>query len=161
MRLAVLSLYRRCLRVASFCAEDHRSWMSSYVRIRFRDDAIVRGGGPTKVMRHLREAHPEVVFSIIMGQDNLTSFHTWKDHESLVTAHRLLIYPRLNPGAKAPPPSPTDWLAHPSVEVHQAPLIAISSTYIRDAIMAGHDVQFLLPDAVVAYIGNNHFYEED
>ena len=27
--------------------------------------------------------------------------------------------------------------------------------------MAGHDVQFLLPDAVVAYIGNNHFYEED
>jgi nicotinic acid mononucleotide adenylyltransferase len=39
-------------------------------------------------------------------------------------------------------------------------MIAISSTYIRDAIMAGHDVQFLLPDPVLAYIGNNHFYEE-
>ena len=32
-------------------------------------------------MHHLREAHPEVAFSIIMGQDNLESFHTWKDHE--------------------------------------------------------------------------------
>ena len=47
------------------------------------------------------------------------------------------------------------------MEVHQAPLIAISSTAIRDAIMAGHDVQFLLPDAVVAYIGSNHFYEDE
>jgi len=123
--------------------------------------ALPRPNYTAETMRHLREAQPEVVFSIIMGQDNLTSFHTWKDHESLVAAHRLLIYPRLNPGAKSPPPSPTDWLAHPNVEVHQAPLIAISSTYIRDAIMAGHDVQFLLPDAVVAYIGNNHFYEKD
>ena len=51
-------------------------------------------------------------------------------------------------------------MAHPHVEVQKAPLIAISSTYIRDAIMSGHDVQFLLPDAVVAYIGNNHFYEQ-
>ena len=77
-----------------------------------------------------------------------------------MAAHRLLIYPRLNPVRK--PSTVTHGLARPSnVEVHQAPLIAISSTYIRDAIMAGHDVQFLLPDAVVAYIGNNHFYEED
>jgi len=51
-------------------------------------------------------------------------------------------------------------LTHPNVELHEAPVIAISSTYVRDAITAGHDVQFLLPDAVVAYIGNNHFYEE-
>ena len=32
-------------------------------------------------MQHLRDAHPEVMFSIIMGQDNLASFHTWKDHD--------------------------------------------------------------------------------
>ena len=108
-------------------------------------------------MIHLREAHPDVTFSIIMGQDNLTSFHTWKGHQGLVDAHRLLIYPRLTVGSES---GPTNWLAHPHVEMHEAPIVAISSTYVRDAITSGHDVQFLLPDAVVAYIGNNHFYEE-
>ena len=83
------------------------------------------------------------------------------DHEALVEAHRLLIYPRLTPGTAVSDAATEAWLAHTNVEVHEAPIIAISSTYVRDAIMAGHDVQFLLPDAVVAYIGNNHFYEED
>ena len=41
-------------------------------------------------------------------------------------------------------------MSHPQVEVQKAPVIAISSTYIRDAIWRG-DVQFLLPDAVVAH----------
>ena len=110
-------------------------------------------------MAHLRQAHPEVVFSIIMGQDNLASFHTWKDHEAMVEQHRLLIYPRLSTNKPAPEDSIERWIPHQHVEVHQAPMIAISSTYIRDAITAGHDVQFLLPDSVVAYIGNNRFYE--
>jgi nicotinate-nucleotide adenylyltransferase len=112
-------------------------------------------------MDHLREAYPDVAFNIIMGQDNLASFHTWKDHEALVGAHRMLIYPRLTQGTSASDAATAKWLAHDNVEVHEAPIIAISSTYVRDAIMAGHDVQFLLPDAVVAYIGNNHFYEVD
>ena len=73
----------------------------------------------------------------------------------------MLIYPRLTQGTSASDAATAKWLAYDNVEVHEAPIIAISSTYVRDAIMAGHDVQFLLPDAVVAYIGNNHFYEED
>ena len=112
-------------------------------------------------MHYLRGVHPDLAFSIIMGQDNLESFHTWKDHEALVALHRMLIYPRLTQGTSASDAATAQWLAHDNVEVHEAPIIAISSTYVRDAIMAGHDVQFLLPDAVVAYIGNNHFYEED
>lgn len=111
-------------------------------------------------MEYLREAHPSVVFSIIMGQDNLESFHTWKNHEDLVASHRMLIYPRLTQGSSEAAADAAAWLAHDHVEWHEAPIIAISSTYVRDAITAGHDVQFLLPDAVVAYIGNNRFYEE-
>ena len=78
----------------------------------------------------------------------------------MLDQHRLLIYPRLSDRAVNAPSEVDRWMAHPHVEVQKAPVIAISSTYIRDAIMAGHDVQFLLPDAVVAYIGNNHFYEQ-
>ena len=78
----------------------------------------------------------------------------------MLDQHRLLIYPRLTMGEPQRTAEVEKWTQHPHVDIQQAPMIAISSTYIRDAIMAGHDVQFLLPDAVLAYIGNNHFYEE-
>ena len=45
--------------------------------------ALPRPNYTADTMIHLREAHPRFVFSIIMGQDNLTSFHTWKDHGPL------------------------------------------------------------------------------
>mmetsp|Transcript_63545 Transcript_63545/g.169382 ORF Transcript_63545/g.169382 Transcript_63545/m.169382 type:complete len:189 (-) Transcript_63545:54-620(-) len=38
-------LYRRCLRAASYCVENQRAWMASYVRIKFRDEALVGGAG--------------------------------------------------------------------------------------------------------------------
>jgi len=144
------------LQMAHLALADHPHLKASDVEFN-----LPRPNYTADTMHHLREAHPEVTFSIIMGQDNLESFHTWKDHESLVAAHRMLIYPRLTQGTSESEARAAMWLVHDNVEVHEAPIIAISSTYVRDAIMAGHDVQFLLPDAVVAYIGNNHFYEED
>ena len=144
------------LQMAHLALADHPHLKASDVEFN-----LPRPNYTADTMHHLREAHPEVTFSIIMGQDNLESFHIWKDHESLVAAHRMLIYPRLTQGTSESEARTAMWLAHDNVEVHEAPIIAISSTYVRDAIMAGHDVQFLLPDAVVAYIGNNHFYEED
>ena len=57
--VGVASLYRRCLRVASFCVEEHRPWMASYVRMRFRDDALA-GSGPEMLQRRLREAEDEL-----------------------------------------------------------------------------------------------------
>ena len=144
------------LQMAHLALADHPHLKASDVEFN-----LPRPNYTADTMRHLRKAHPELTFSIIMGQDNLESFHTWKDHESLVAAHRMLIYPRLTQGTSESEAPTAMWLAHDNVEVHEAPIIAISSTYVRDAIMAGHDVQFLLPDAVVAYIGNNHFYEED
>ena len=143
------------LQMVNLALADHPQLRASSVEF-----DLPRPNYTARTMEHLREAHPDKTFSIIMGQDNLASFSTWQDHTALLHQHRLLIYPRLTDRAATVPSEVDRWTAHPHVEVQKAPVIAISSTYIRDAIMAGQDVQFLLPDAVVAYIGNNHFYEQ-
>jgi nicotinate-nucleotide adenylyltransferase len=143
------------LQMVKLALADHPQLRASSVEF-----DLPRPNYTARTMEHLRASHPDTAFSIIMGQDNLASFSTWQDHTALLDQHRLLIYPRLSDRAVNDPSEVDRWMVHPHVEVQKAPVIAISSTYIRDAIMAGHDVQFLLPDAVVAYIGNNHFYEQ-
>ena len=51
-------------------------------------------------MRFIRGEHPEVDFSIIIGEDNFHNLHTWKDHWELVTHHRILVYPRRSAGVE-------------------------------------------------------------
>lgn len=45
-------------------------------------------------MRHMRSEHPDMDFSVIIGEDNFERLHTWRDHWELVQMHRILVYPR-------------------------------------------------------------------
>lgn len=115
-------------------------------------------------MRHLREAHPEATFSIIIGEDNFDRLHTWQAHWELVEHHRILVYPRRTSDAPAPvpaPKSPSDVVprSHANIQWCDAPMISISSTYLRDAINHNKDIRYLLHDKVLNYISNNHLYE--
>jgi nicotinate-nucleotide adenylyltransferase len=47
------------------------------------------------------------------------------------------------------------------VKITDAPLIEISSTFIRNAIKDKKDVSSMLPDAVWKYIEEMHFYEKE
>lgn len=107
-------------------------------------------------LRHLRTQYPSVDFSVILGEDNYDSLHQWKDYEEIIANHRLLVYPRqLTTDLHVEPQVSSENV----VKFNNSPMIAISSSYIREAILAKHDVQFLLPDPVISYIGNNHLYE--
>ena len=108
-------------------------------------------------LRFLREKFPQIDFSVILGEDNYQNLHKWKNYSEIIDRHRLLIYPRrLN----ASPVAREDNIAsNKAVLYTKAPMIEISSTYIREAILNQQDVQYLLPDSVISYIGNNHLYE--
>jgi nicotinate-nucleotide adenylyltransferase len=114
-------------------------------------------------LRRLRADFPEVAFSVIIGEDNFDALHTWKDFEELLNHHRVLVYPRRSPDAPVPPETQCNQAAtqhlHANVEHCDAPMISISSTYLRQAILANKDIRYLLPDKVLNYIGNNHLYE--
>jgi nicotinate-nucleotide adenylyltransferase len=117
-------------------------------------------------MRFIRGQHPEVDFSIIIGEDNFHNLHTWKDHWDLVTHHRILVYPRRSIEAEQPSPIIQEGdenripVNHSHVVWCDAPMISISSTYLRKAIQEHKDIRYLLPDTVLNYISNNMLYEQ-
>ena len=89
----------------------------------------------------LRDKYPDYGFSLIMGSDNLASFAKWKNHDIILRDYRILVYRR--PGYEDGP-----FGEHPSVTVHDAPLMQISATYIRERLRAGESVTYLVPPAV-------------
>jgi nicotinate-nucleotide adenylyltransferase len=108
-------------------------------------------------LRFLKEEYPQIEFSVILGEDNYGNLHMWKNHNEIIDNHRLLIYPRRIRNSM----NPIDQnIKSSQADLHtEAPMIEISSTYIREAILNKQDVQYLLTDPVISYIGNNHLYE--
>ncbi len=104
-------------------------------------------------LAHLKEKYPQHQFSLIMGQDNLGSFHKWKNYEEILKNHRIYIYPRPNC-------EPTQFDKHPNVIFTEAPQIDISSTFIRQAIKSGKNISKFLPFQVWNYIDEMHFYSK-
>lgn len=104
-------------------------------------------------LTHLNEKYPDHEFALIMGADNLSNFHKWKNYEEILKHHDLYVFPR--PGADG------GVLAnHKRVHWIKAPLMEISSTQIRDAIKSKKDVRYLLTEPVHAYIKEMNFYKK-
>jgi nicotinate-nucleotide adenylyltransferase len=99
----------------------------------------------------LGERYPEKQFALIMGADNIISLPKWKNFEVLLANYPIYVYPR--PGIDI-----GDWANHPSVKLSQAPILEISSTFIRQAIKAQKNIQFFLPDTVIEFIEKKNLY---
>ena len=102
---------------------------------------------------HLKEKYPEHNFSLIMGQDNLQSFHKWRNYEEILKNYHIYVYPR--PGADS-----GQFVNHPHVHLTDAPIIDISSTFIRNAIKEKKDVRFFLPQKVWEEIDGMNYYRK-
>ncbi|MBA3986816.1 MAG: nicotinate-nucleotide adenylyltransferase [Flavobacteriales bacterium] len=109
----------------------------------------------TNTLAHLTDKYLDYTFSLIMGEDNLKSFHKWKNYEVILQNHKLYVYPRIAEGE-------TDILfsQHPNIQHIAAPIMEISSTFIRNAIAEGKNIIPMLPDAVWKYIDEMNFYKD-
>lgn len=104
-------------------------------------------------LTYLKEKYPQHEFVLIMGADNLESFHKWKNYEEILKHHQLCIYPR-------PESDGGNLKEHPQIKLINAPLMEISSTAIRQAIKEKKDMRYFMPEAVWQYIKEMHFYEK-
>jgi nicotinate-nucleotide adenylyltransferase len=107
----------------------------------------------------LSEKYPGNEFALVMGQDNLYTFHKWKNAGELIKKHAIYVYPR--PGVVKPDNLFLDELIE-KADIHMvdAPLMEISGTFIRNGIKAGKDMSYFLPLPVWKYIEEMHFYEK-
>jgi nicotinate-nucleotide adenylyltransferase len=99
----------------------------------------------------LKEKHPEHQFVLIMGADNLSSLHLWKNYAQILAEYELYIY-------KRPSYELGELASHPKVRIFEAPPLDISATYIRECIKAGKSVRYLVPEAVWEYLESGSLY---
>jgi len=108
----------------------------------------------TNTLAHLYEKYPEKDFVLIMGEDNLKSFHKWKNYKHILEFHHIYVYPRISEHQVN-----HQFENHPKIHHISAPIMEISSTFIRNEIKNGRIVKPMLPDEVWDYIDEMNFYK--
>lgn len=105
-------------------------------------------------LAHLQEKFPTNDFCLIMGEDNLKSFHKWKNSEVIVENHEIYVYPRIAFGEVA-----EEYKSHAKITRVNAPIVEISSTFIRKSIKEAKNIRPLLDQKVWEYIDQMNFYK--
>ncbi|MBD09406.1 MAG: nicotinic acid mononucleotide adenylyltransferase [Flavobacteriaceae bacterium] len=103
---------------------------------------------------YLEEKFPDYEFALIMGEDNLKSFHKWKNYELILENYSVYVYPRISEGK-----TDTQFKDHPKIHHVDAPIMELSSTFIRNSIKEGKNVRPMLPHSVWEYIDEMNFYK--
>ena len=101
-------------------------------------------------LAYLTEKFPLEKFSVIMGADSFQNIHRWKNFEQLVERHSFIVYNR--PGFEI-----EDTYGANVIKL-EAPLLQISSTYIRRQIKDKKSIKYIVPSSVEQYIIDNRYY---
>ena len=103
---------------------------------------------------HLEEQNGDAYrFCLIMGEDNLKGFHKWKNYEAILENYALYVYPRISEGKVE-----HQFEDHPKIHRVAAPIMEISSTFIRKHHQAGKNIRTMLPENVWQYMDEMNFY---
>jgi len=103
-------------------------------------------------LTYLSEKYPAKKFVLIAGTDIFPTFHKWKNFEVLLDQYPFYIYPRSGAGK-------SKFDGHPALTCVDAPLLSVSSSFIRNGIREGKDMRYFLPEKVCQYIREMHFYQ--
>ena len=103
--------------------------------------------------RALRAAEPATEWTLLVGQDQYATLHTWHGWRELLELVTLAVAAR--PGA---PPTAAPEVARIAHRTVPLPVTDISASSIRERVAAGRDISQLVPPAVARYIELHRLY---
>lgn len=139
---------RQRLQMVRIAIGDNNKFKASDVEFKLQQPSYT-----VNTLAYLKEKYPKNTFVLIMGADNLQSFHKWKNYEEIIKYHEIYVYPRKDSEEAL-------LTRYKNVKFVNAPVMEIASTMIRAAIREKKDVRYFVPDAVWNYIREMHFYEK-
>lgn len=155
----IISPHNPLKKKSTLLADNHRYYM---VQLAVEDDARFRASNiefnlpqpsyTIDTLTYLQEKYPNMDFALIAGTDNFSSFHKWKNYERLLELYEFYVYPRPDSGLGK-------YFGHPHLKLIDAPMVEISSSFIRKAVRSGNEIRYFLPQKVYDYILEMHFYE--
>ena len=115
-----------------------------------------------ETMEQLKSSFPEDHFYFIEGADCLYSMENWKYPERLLASCTILAAVRGDADLQGLEAKKAELLKRfgGSIQLMNFPQMSISSTEIRDRIMQGKSVRYMVPEKVLMYILEKGFYHE-
>ena len=142
----LLADYHR-LALVNLAVEDHYQFRSSNIEF-----SMPKPSYTIDTLTWLNEKYENREFVLICGTDIFPTFRKWKNYEALIDQYKIYVYPRPGYGLG-------DYRDHESIFIHNAPIMEISSSFIRNGIRERKNMDFWMPAKVYKYILEMHFYE--
>jgi nicotinate-nucleotide adenylyltransferase len=136
------------LQLVRIAIEDNKKLKASNIEFSMSQPSYT-----ADTLAYLRDKYPKKKFALIMGSDNLETFHRWKNYENILINHKIYVYPR-------PDSNGGELRNHNNIKMVNAPMIEISASFIRNAIREKKDVRYMLTESVYQYIREMHFYKK-
>ncbi|MEG1586147.1 MAG: nicotinate (nicotinamide) nucleotide adenylyltransferase [Bacteroidales bacterium] len=106
-----------------------------------------------RTLEALEERYPDREFFLLIGADNWLIFHKWAEYEKIKKNYNILVYPRRGHVVYIDP-------EYGNIRTVNAPLIEVSSTFIRDSLARGKNMRYFLSSKVYEFVKQNKLYSK-
>ena len=131
-----------------------------FIKVKYFENKI-KSNRTIDLIKNIKRKNKNTDIYFIMGADNLRSFHKWKNHNEIIKEHNIYVYPRIltDQELKETESKEQHRFEHENIIHCDAPMMKISSSFIRAAIKNKKDVQYLLTEPVFKYVEEMNFYK--
>ena len=92
-------------------------------------------------------------FFLLIGADNWLIFHKWYESQKIIKNYGIYIYPRRGHVVYIDP-------EYTNIKSVNAPIIEVSSTFIRDSLYLGKNMRYFLSSKVYDFVKKNNLYSK-